>query len=95
MGYGDDEDESSVSDDNNNKGDGSCGDGINDDCVGSEVGAKNNNINQPRITRKRPHIGTYKKKCGFVAAEYAEARYKTRKLAEFESLVDSLFNGTV
>jgi hypothetical protein len=48
-----------VSDDDTNKGDGSCGDGIDDDCIGSEVEAEDNNINEPRITKKRPHIGSY------------------------------------
>ncbi len=69
LGYGDDDDDgSSVSDDDNNKGDGSCGDGIDDDCIGSEVEAENNNIYEPRITRKRPQIGSYKKKSGVVTA---------------------------
>jgi hypothetical protein len=95
LGYSDDADGSSVSDDGTNKSDDMCGDGIDADCIGSEVEAEDNNINEPSITRKRPQIDSYKKKGGVVAAEYADARYKTRKLAEFESVADALFGGTL
>jgi hypothetical protein len=51
---------------------------------------------EERVVRRRPKIGSYKKKAGLAVADQAAIdKYKHRKLVEFEDVVDKLFNNVL